>query len=206
MTDNLVKDYKTLLTNTTSDLDDRLKEINDRLQTLSAEATISVEEAAERDRMQEEKDSTKQCLTICAQASQHVDQVRTHVFEDISADRDSHQVIISTSGDLIVAKRIAAGVGATQWLGQISDAVMEQLSRDRGLDVLSGQAATVGNGKEKPIEITAKFQDQFGAGHKLRWTDQGSPRFSPNYTISPCKYQLGTFKNPEPNKDNRFDW
>lgn len=166
VTDNLVKDYKSLLTDTTSDLDERLKEINVRLQTLSTETMISVEDAAERDRMQEEKDSTKQCLTICAQASQHVDQVRTHVFEDISADRDSHQVIISTSGDLIVAKRITAGVGATQWLGQMSDAVIQQLSRDRGLDV-SGRAAS-GKGKEKQIEITAKFQDQFGAGHKLR--------------------------------------
>lgn len=167
MTDNLVKDYKSLLTDTTSDLDERLTEISARLQALATEATISVEDAAERDRMQEEKDSTKQCLTICAQASQHVDQVRTHVFEDVSADRDSHQVIISTSGDLIVAKRIRAGVGATQWLGQMSDAVTEQLSQYRGLDVSCGRAAT-GNGKEKQMEITAKFQDQFGAGHKLR--------------------------------------
>ena len=65
-----------------------------------------------------------------------------------------------------MAKRITAGVGATQWLGQMSDAVIQQLSRDRGLDV-SGRAASV-SGKEKQIEITAKFQDQFGAGHKLR--------------------------------------
>lgn len=167
VTVNRLKEYKILLANTTSDLEDRFEEINGRLQKLSLQGTtVSVEAATEREKVQEEKDSTKQCLTICAQASQHVDQVRTHVFEDISADRDSHQVIISTSGDLIVAKRITAGVGATQWLGQISDAVIEQLSRDRGLDV-SGRTAT-GNGKEKQIEITAKFQDQFGAGHKLR--------------------------------------
>lgn len=166
VTDNLVKDYKSLLTNTTSDLDERLNEIDARLQTLSTEGTtISVEDAAERDRMQEEKDSTKQCLTICAQASQHVDQVRTHVFEDISADIDAHQVIISTSGDLIVAKRITAGVGATQWLGQMSDAVIQQLSRDRGAEV-SGRAAT-GKSTEKDIDTSAKFQDQFGAGRKL---------------------------------------
>lgn len=116
--------------------------------------------------MQEEKDSTKQCLTICAQASQHVDQVRTHVFEDISADRDAHQVIISMSGDLIVAKRITAAVGATQWLGQMSDAVIQQLSQDRGLNISDRESR--GKDKEKQIEITAKFKDQFGAGHKLR--------------------------------------
>lgn len=166
VTDNLVKDYKSLLTDTTSDLDERLKEINARLQILSIETTLSVEDAAERDRMQEEEDSTKQCLTICSQASQHVDQVRTHVFEDISAERDAHQVIISMSGDLIVARRITAAVGATQWLGQMSDAVIQQLSQNRGLNVSDG--ASTEKGKEKQIEIIAKFQDQFGAGHKLR--------------------------------------
>ena len=156
VTDNLVKDYKSLLTNTTSDLDERLKEINVRLQTLSIEGPpISVEDAVERDRIQEEKDSTKQCLTICAQASQNVNQVRTHVFEDISADRDAHQVIVPTSGDLIVAKRISAGAGATQWLGQMPDTVLQQLSRDRGVDVPGRAATEMDTGKQ--IEITAKF-------------------------------------------------
>lgn len=155
-----------MLANTTSDLEDRVQEINGRLQTLSLKATTaSIEAATEREKVQEEKDSTNQCLTICAQASQHINQVRTHVFEDISADRDAHQVIVSTSGDLIVAKRISAGVGATQWLGQMPEAVIQQLSRDRAVNV-SGQAATEMN-KEKQIEITAKFQGQFGAGHKL---------------------------------------
>ena len=166
VTVNQLKEFKTLLANTTCDLEDRFQEISGRLQTLSLPGnTISVEAATELEKVQEEKDSTKQCLTICAQASEHVDQVRTHVFEDISADTDAHQLIISTSGDLIVAKRITAGVGATQWLGQMSDAVIQQLSRDRGVEV-SARAAT-GKSTEKEIETSAKFQDQFGAGHKL---------------------------------------
>lgn len=157
VTVNRLREYKTLLTNTTSDLEARFQEINGRLQTLSLQGTtISDEDTTQREQVQEEKNSTKQCLTICAQASQNLDQIRTHVFEDISADRNAHQVIISTSGDAISAKRITAGVGATQWLGQMSDAVVQQLSRDRGLDV-TAQTATE-KGADKQIEITAKFQ------------------------------------------------
>ena len=39
---------------------------------------------------------------------------RTNVFEDVSAAQDAHQVIAATFGDLISAKRVTAGVGATQ--------------------------------------------------------------------------------------------
>ena len=78
---------------------------------------MSDDDAAERERVQEERDSTKQCLTICAQASEHVGQVRTIVFEDVSAAQGAHQVIVATFRDLISAKRVTAGVGATQWLG-----------------------------------------------------------------------------------------
>ena len=110
-------------------------------------------------------DSTKQCLTICAQASEHVDQVRTNVFEDVSAAQGAHQVIVATFGDLISAKPVIAGVGATQWLVQMSDTALQQLSRDRGID-LSGRLA-MGKATEQQSEMVAKFEDQYGARHKL---------------------------------------
>jgi hypothetical protein len=72
---------------------------------------------------------------VCAQASEHVDKVRTNVFEDVSAAQDAHQLIVSTFGDLISAKQVTAGAGATQWLGQISDATLQQLTRSRGIDL-----------------------------------------------------------------------
>jgi len=64
--------------------------------------------------VQEEKDSIKQCLDICAQASEQMDKVHVNVFEDVSAAQDADQVIVATLGDLISAKRVTAGVGATQ--------------------------------------------------------------------------------------------
>ena len=84
---------------------------------------------------------------------------RTNVFEDVSAAQDAHQVIAATFGDLISAKRVTAGVGATQWLA------LQQLSRDRGID-LSGRLA-MGKATEQQSEMVAKFEDQYGARHKL---------------------------------------
>jgi hypothetical protein len=59
----------------------------------------------------------KQCLAIRTQASRQPDQVRTNVFEDVAAARNTHQLIVATLGDLVSAKRITTGLGATQWLG-----------------------------------------------------------------------------------------
>jgi Fungal N-terminal domain of STAND proteins len=134
VTADVLKEYKEILTNTTSDLEEHLQEIDNRLQTLSLQgSSMTDEDVTERERVQEEKDSTKKCLAICTQASEHADQVKTNVFEDVSAAKDAHQVIVSTLGDLISAKRVTAGVGATQLLGQMSDASLQQLLKGRGI-------------------------------------------------------------------------
>ena len=56
---------------------------------------------------------------------------KTNVFEDVSIDDDSHQVIVATLGDLISAKNVKTGSRSAQWLGQMSDATLQQLSRIR---------------------------------------------------------------------------
>jgi len=75
-------------------------------------------------------DSMKQCLAICAQASAQAESARTNVFEDVSAAQGAHQVVASTT-DLIAAKRVTTAAGSTQWLGQCSNATLQQFSRDR---------------------------------------------------------------------------
>jgi hypothetical protein len=41
-------------------------------------------------------------------------------------------MVVARLGDLISARLVTAGVRSTQWLGQMSDASLQQLSRDRG--------------------------------------------------------------------------
>jgi hypothetical protein len=135
VTADVLRDYKDMITQTTSDLEEHLQEIESKLEALPLRRdTISDEDAAERERIQEEMDSTKQCLAICEQASEQAEKFRTNVFEDVSAARDAHQLVVATLGDLISAKRVTAGRSATQWLGQMSDASLQQLSRDRGIE------------------------------------------------------------------------
>lgn len=83
--------------------------------------------------MQAEKESIKQCLAICAQASEQADQFRINVFEDVSAAKDAHQWIGATLGDLISAKQATAELVATRRPGHMSDADIRHISRDRAL-------------------------------------------------------------------------
>ncbi|KAF4610369.1 hypothetical protein G7Y89_g15750 [Cudoniella acicularis] len=86
-----------------------LRNLDNRLASLPAQSPqISSEQAAEQERIQEEIDSIKQCLAICAEASVQAGQDRTSIFEDVSLTDDGRQAIVSTIGDLISAKRITA--------------------------------------------------------------------------------------------------
>ena len=84
ITVDILKEYKELITNTISDLQDYLQDIDQRLQVLQ-EMRISDEDVTERERILEEKNNTRQCLTICVQVSEHVDQVLPDVFKDVFA-------------------------------------------------------------------------------------------------------------------------
>ena len=61
-----------------------------------------------------------------------VDIVRAIVLEDVSAAQDASQVIASTHNNPISATRVSAEAVAVQWTGQMADASIQQLSRDRG--------------------------------------------------------------------------
>jgi chromosome segregation ATPase len=195
VTNNVLKECQEKLTDTASDLERHLQEIENRQQTLSSQGTrMSDEDAAERERVQEEKESIKQCLSICAEASRQVKETRTNVFEDVASGDDSHQVIVATLGDLISAKRVTTGNRGAQWLGQMSDGSLQELSRARvveksdsaamekatePLTEMGANELSRARGIEKsdivavekatgPLtEMGAKFVGNYGAGYKL---------------------------------------
>ncbi|KAF1835670.1 hypothetical protein BDW02DRAFT_629344 [Decorospora gaudefroyi] len=161
-----IQEFKETLENTTTDLREYLENLHEKFEALRVEETDTRDECVtERGRISQEIESVKKCLAVCARASEHVEEVRTNVFEDVSAAEDAHQVIVSTFGDLASAKRVSAGVRATQWLGQMSDAALQQLAQSRGID-LSGHSGRV-KSVEEQAKGTIKFEDQYGAGHKL---------------------------------------
>jgi hypothetical protein len=126
---NAIQEFKEILANTTTNLEEHLQNLDDKLEALSIPESSTVdEEIAEKGRIAEEIDSIRMCLLVCNHAAKHILEVRTNVFEDVSAAEDADQIIVSTFGDLISAKRVTAGVGATQWLGQMSDAALQDLA------------------------------------------------------------------------------
>jgi predicted nucleic acid-binding Zn-ribbon protein len=105
---DVLKEYKEILSNTTSDLEDHLQEIERKLKYLPLRDTILNEEVVERDQIRVERESTMQCLIICAQVSKQVNQLRPNVFEDLTVAKGSHQADVARLGGLISAKRATA--------------------------------------------------------------------------------------------------
>jgi predicted nucleic acid-binding Zn-ribbon protein len=165
-TASALNECKEKLTSTASDLERHLHEMENRLRILPSQGpTLSGEDATERERIQEEKESIKQCLSICAEASQQVKDPRTNIFGDVSAGEDSHQVIVATLGDLISARQVTAGNRGTQWLGQMSDESLQQLSKAR---IIQKPGSAAKEGKIEPgSAIVTKFEGNYGAGYKL---------------------------------------
>jgi len=160
---------KGTLTITTSKLESHLQDIENRLQALySASSNLSDEQQTERDRIQEELNSTKQGLAICAEASEKAVEERVNILEDVSLAENGHQVIVSTIGDLILAKRVTAGRGSTQWMGQMSDASLQHLTT-----TLSQSALEVVSDTQYGVD--SKFEGRYGTGIKL---DESKPNIS----------------------------
>lgn len=156
------KALKERLSITTTQLEKHLQDVNSRLEKFSSQPLKeSNEQAAEQDRMKEEMESIKQCLAICSQATMQANKERTNDFEDISLSDDGQQVVVATFGDLISAKRVTAGARSFQWIGQMSDESLQQLSRDRG------RIATE-NATQQQTGTDAQFEGRYGAGVKLR--------------------------------------
>ncbi|KAH9203539.1 hypothetical protein DL95DRAFT_529608 [Leptodontidium sp. 2 PMI_412] len=152
------KTCRAKLSDTTTKLEDHLQDIDSRLRNLAMPGARSSDvQASEQEKIKEELDSIKQCLAICAQASTQADKERVNVFEDIFTADDGHQVLVSTIGDLISARRVTAGVRSRQWLGQMSDETLQQLSHSHG-----SVAAT--RPEESQAEPSDQFEGRYGAG------------------------------------------
>ncbi len=169
-----IEECKDRFTNTTRELENHLHKVNSRLKS-SAWAKNTTDGGMEEKQIQEEKDCIEQCLGICADAAGQVDHVRTNVVEDISSGHESHQVVVATLGDLIAARRVVTGDKSTQWVGQMSDNSLQQLSRARDRD----------------------------RGHVGRSLDQQSQDFVQNETAEGFEHRHGTGYRLRPNHQSR---
>lgn len=127
-TDNVFAECKDKLAKASQQLQSHLQDVTS---SLDEESTHGGKAQKASDHIKEEKASLQQCISICSEAAEQVGSIRTNVFEDVSATHDAHQIAVATLGDLVFAKRVHVGDRSAQWLGQMSDISLQQLSRDR---------------------------------------------------------------------------
>lgn len=159
-TNDLLMGFKDKLSSNAADLQVRLRELEDRLGKLSKESNDQ-QDSSLLQAMKEERDSITKCLEICTDASDLTATVRTNVYEDVTSADNTHQLIVSTIGDLISARHIMTGSNSVQWLGQMSDETIRKLSDDNKRTVPENQTST-------PQGQKSVFNDLYGAGYQLK--------------------------------------
>lgn len=111
---------------------DKLVDTAARLQNHSAETSERLEDPeanpeVEANRLQAERDSARQRLVFCNEASDRAASDRVHIVEDITTGDDGRQLLVSTVGDLFKVKGMSAGSRSFQFIGSTSDATLQKI-------------------------------------------------------------------------------
>ncbi|PYH50908.1 uncharacterized protein BO96DRAFT_488851 [Aspergillus niger CBS 101883] len=155
LTNAMLTDFRARVSSNSAALQGRLMELTNRLRQMSEQGIVS-------------KDPTNLNLIKKERkkASELAHRAHTNIFLNVTASDESHQLVVYTIGDLISAKHIITGSKSAQWLGQMSDTSLQQLSRD-----FRGQ---VGIGEEPPTQAEKnEFNTWYGPGQLL---GEDSPR------------------------------
>jgi sugar-specific transcriptional regulator TrmB len=161
------------LINTANRLEKHLKSIMDRLMARSKTALSSPQAAADLERLQEEWETARLCLDICSKANENTTKVTINVFENIKGDEEVMQFFASTTGKIVHAKDISLGPRGVQFGGQLSDASIQQISRDFSrADNMAPADATPRDATPEVVTPAdaagvAAFYDRYGSGFKL---------------------------------------
>lgn len=159
---DLLGDFKSELASASNEFNSIIERLDHRQNGIpSRSAQISGEDAATMQQVQEERNSTAQCLTICVHAAEQSENIQSNIFEDISSGDDSQQFAISSIGQLITARRITTGSRSLLMLGQLSGDTIRQASRDHF-------SSTAGILRQKETTRSEHFQSQYGVGHQLK--------------------------------------
>ncbi|KAF5663480.1 hypothetical protein FHETE_7488 [Fusarium heterosporum] len=81
--------------------------------------------------LQNELESTRQCLSVCDRASDWASSGRVHIVEDIAIGNDGKQICVSTLGDLFKITKATAGHGSLQFFGSVSEGSLNEILRSQ---------------------------------------------------------------------------
>ncbi|KAI3326534.1 hypothetical protein HD806DRAFT_487509 [Xylariaceae sp. AK1471] len=159
---------------TTAKLERHLQSIIEGLITKSKTTMASEREVADLSRLREEWNTARQCIDICSKAGYHLKESIT-IIDNYSTGDDAVQFLVSTDGKTVHGKNAGFGARPTQVGGHLSDASVQQISRDFSR---TGFRSSGGNSppprENTPTadtalkkESTSEFRERYGPGIKL---------------------------------------
>ncbi|KAJ5413759.1 hypothetical protein N7509_000386 [Penicillium cosmopolitanum] len=105
-----------------------ISQLRNRLESLILKNDPSDEK--ERARLQEDINSSKQCLEVCRVASE-VSNQKTYRIGEVIAEGDSDQVVVTTLADLFDIKRAVSQGNSAQLVGSMTDEALRHLTERR---------------------------------------------------------------------------
>ncbi|KAK2040713.1 hypothetical protein LZ31DRAFT_473919 [Colletotrichum somersetense] len=164
---------KERLSQTVDSLETHMQELMSRLIEKSTAKMSSKVEVAELVRLQEEWTTARQCLDICLSAENHVKE-NISIIDNYATGDDTVQFLVSTNGKTIHGKNRGFGIMTRQVGGHLSDASLQQMSRDIRISLQAtrketsssqGEASSADEGVEDASN--AEFKGRYGRGLKL---------------------------------------
>ena len=171
ITDESLQECKRNLSITTATLEKHIRDLTDRLLAKSKREMTS-EEYLDLERLRDEWDTARQCMDICSRADSRLN---ISTIENY-ATGDAVQFMVSSNGKVIHGKNRGLGWRTRQVGGHLSDATVQQLSRDMasinlrhvtGEDRTTPKDAALVSDNEATNKPPSEFMDRYGRGFKL---------------------------------------
>ncbi|RAQ57290.1 hypothetical protein COH20_012069 [Aspergillus flavus] len=121
VTDKSLLNCKKNLAGTITQLEKHMQDLTDRLLVKSKAAMISEQDILGLKGLQDDWQTTYQCMEICSKASELRDNSRTGIFENCTSADLSTPVVVSTLERLILANKDCTKPSLRAFLGQMSD-------------------------------------------------------------------------------------
>jgi hypothetical protein len=166
LTINGLQECKNSLDLTTAKLERHMHDLMDRLVSKSSSVTASQEDREDLARLREEWDTTRQCRDICAKADVHLKQNISVI--DNYGTGDVVQFMVSTNDQILHGTNRGHGWRTRQVGGHLSDASVQQLSRDMAGTVITPLRGTAPSVSKDEVEQKpdAEFE-RYGRGFTL---------------------------------------
>ncbi len=167
VTPKVVEDYKDMMRDTTSELQDHLRSLQEKMKALAAQnATSTGQDNGEWQAMLEEKESTQQGLEICAQLSAEIEHFETTTKEHpLFSQRQSAQ------------KHIRAGFSSTK--GSIQSLVFRLQSYGEDLDKkIEAMGSSVPISDDSARELTRLQETKESIGQCIEIVSSASENLS----------------------------